>query len=234
MSGANEHDAPVLADEDERTVIVDRGDDEDERTVIVDRGDDEDERTVIVDRGDDEDERTVVVDRGDDEDERTVIVDRADDGSPGSPDDGADDGTAVVDRQQSSLDDGTFVVDRAAHDLEQPLFRPPAPAREKTPLVRRGRRALRPAPLDPALVRTSIEAPGPGAVAPYGPRALPTPAAPPAQLAPTAAATRVVDGSLLSVEGEARRMSLIAVGAVVAASAISVAGLATLAILLAG
>ncbi|KQQ92848.1 hypothetical protein ASF62_13670 [Leifsonia sp. Leaf325] len=239
-------DAPALPDEDERTVIVDRGDDEDERTVIVDRGDDEDERTVIVDRGDDEDERTVLVDRGDDEDERTVLVDRGDDEdertvivdradhADHADDDEAADGTAVVDRQHTSVDDGTFVVDRAAHDLEQPLFRPPAPPREKAPLVRRGRRALRPAPLDPSLVRTAREAPGPGAVAPYGPRSLPEPSAPPAQLAPTASATRVVDGSLPSVEGEARRLSLISVGAVVAASVISVVGLVLLAVLLVG
>ncbi|KQO96860.1 hypothetical protein ASF30_17435 [Leifsonia sp. Leaf264] len=218
-------------DEDERTVIVDRGGgDEDERTVLVDRGgDDEDERTVLVDRGgdDEEDERTVIVDRGGgEEDERTVLVDRADDQVD-------DDGTAVVDRQHS-VDDGTFVIDRATHDLDQPLFRPPPPAREKAPLVRRGRRTVRPAPLDPTLVRTALEAPGPGAVAPYGPRSLPEPTAPPAQLAPTAQATRVVDGSLPSVEGEARRVSLIAVGAVVAASVVSVVGLVLLAVLLFG
>ncbi|MET1015190.1 MAG: hypothetical protein ABWX76_00140 [Leifsonia flava] len=221
MPESNPQDVPALPDEDERTVIVDRGDDEDERTVIVDRGDDDDERTVMVDRGD--------------EDERTVIVDRADaDADADEADDEADDGTAVVDRQQTSVDDGTFVVDRAAHDLEQPLFRPPAPPREKAPLVRRGRRALRPAPLDPSLVRTALDAPGPGAVAPYGPRSLPEPSAPPAQLAPTASATRVVDGSLPSVEGEARRLSLISVGAVVAASVISVVGLVLLAVLLFG
>ncbi|TFV96691.1 hypothetical protein [Orlajensenia leifsoniae] len=232
MPESNPQDVPSLPDEDERTVIVDRGDDEDERTVIVDRGDDDDERTVMVDRGDDEDERTVMVDRGD-EDERTVIVDRADAEADADADE-ADDGTAVVDRQHTSVDDGTFVVDRAAHDLEQPLFRPPAPPRDKAPLVRRGRRALRPAPLDPSLVRTALDAPGPGAVAPYGPRSLPEPSAPPAQLAPTASATRVVDGSLPSVEGEARRLSLISVGAVVAASVISVVGLVLLAVLLFG
>ncbi|MEL4319790.1 hypothetical protein WJX64_12315 [Leifsonia sp. YIM 134122] len=226
MPESNPQDVPALPDEDERTVIVDRGDDEDERTVIVDRGDDEAESTVIVDRGDDEAESTVIVDRGDDEAESTVIVDRGDEE--------ADDGTAVVDRQHTSVDDGTFVVDRAAHDREQPLFRPPAPPREKAPLVRRGRRALRPAPLDPSLVRTALEAPGPGAVAPYGPRSLPEPSAPPAQLAPTASATRVVDGSLPSVEGEARRLSLISVGAVVAASVISVVGLVLLVVLLFG
>ena len=116
----------------------------------------------------------------------------------------------IVDRGDDA--DGTFVIERAGDDAAQPLFHPPAaPHREKPTVPGRGRRALRPAPLDPTLVRTALEAPGPGAIAPYAPRPVPEPPVPPAQLAPTASATRVVDGSLPSVEGEARRLSLLAV-----------------------
>lgn len=111
------------------------------------------------------------------------------------------DGTLIVDR--SALDEGTIVVDRGATEATDSVLRP---------RIRRDR-------------SVAVEEAGSPGADRYEPRPVPEQPARSPRLVPAASATRIVDGSLPSVDRRSRRWSLLALAAVIAACVVSVVGL---------
>lgn len=163
---------------------------------------------------------TVVVDRtgaSTTAEHDTVVVDRTGTATVDS------DRTVALQRSDASTSGKTVAVGRTP---SSPSARAPRGGR----LVVRGRipaaRAVRPEPIDPALLRPARLAPGPGVLDRYGVRPAPEPVASPTAAGQTPGIPRADSTGLVSVARHSRRLAGVGLAAVAAACAVSIAGLA--------
>ncbi|WP_395244335.1 hypothetical protein ACGGZK_00600 [Agromyces sp. MMS24-K17] len=216
--------ADVDVDEFDRTVVVGRADadadaevDEFDRTVVVGRADADADRTVVVRRsGDAGGADGPATDADDEEDEdRTVVTGRSAGRQGGRK--GATTGTSS----------GADSDPRASREASAAA----PPGKSATRRSAGGRRALTPAPLDPATLRPARPGAGAGAVDPYAPRPVPRHAVFPPQVPADEAPTRDTAVARPSLARASRRGAGVSLVLVAGTTVVAAGGLVALAVL---
>ncbi|MRG61715.1 hypothetical protein GE115_17795 [Agromyces sp. CFH 90414] len=197
----------------DRTIVVERPGEAD-RTVVVERGGAFDETVVVIRPGTDAPSGHVPADEADEAD-RTVVVRRA----------------ADAESEADADADRTVVVVDRVHQAPEAEAAPLRTSRRVRSTKRR--RALQPAPLDPATLRPARPGAGAGAIDAYPVRPVRTIAAASAPPLGVDAdePTRATDADLPSLARRSRRRAVGSVVAVAATGVFSVAGLVTLGVL---